>query len=433
MRLKKLLKRLKLTGELMSNTKVCVIGLGYIGLPTAVLIANQSMHVVGVDVNQDAVDKINQGVAHIVEPDLDIALRMAVDGGFLKASLTPEEADVFIIAVPTPFTKDHQADLSYVHAAVESIAPFVRPGNLIVLESTSPPNTTDSICQQLKKARSDLRVPGVDKQPDIAVCYCPERVLPGKILQELVDNDRILGGVTQQCAKKAKLFYQQFVKGECLLTQARTAEMAKLAENAYRDVNIAFANELANIADTQKVNPWELIALANRHPRVNILSPGPGVGGHCIAVDPWFLINVSPDQSSLMRQARHINDARPAYIVEQVKKELVNLNKPTIACLGLSYKRDIDDFRESPALQIVEMLSALKLAKLLVVEPHVNALPPSVNAEHVELTGLSDAIKRADVVLLLVDHQLFREMDQSLLADKKVFDTRGIWQSACVE
>ncbi len=417
----------------MSNTKVCVIGLGYIGLPTAVLIANQSMHVVGVDVNQAAVDKINQGVAHIVEPDLDIALRMAVDGGFLKASLKPEEADVFIIAVPTPFTKDHQADLSYVHAAVESIAPFVHSGNLIVLESTSPPNTTNSICQQLKKVRNDLQVPGVDKQSDIAVCYCPERVLPGKILQELVENDRILGGVTQQCAEKAKIFYQQFVKGECLLTQARTAEMAKLAENAHRDINIAFANELANIAGTQKVNPWELIALANRHPRVNILSPGPGVGGHCIAVDPWFLINAAPEQSSLMRQARHINDARPAYIVEQVKKELLNLNKPTIACLGLSYKRDIDDFRESPALQIVEMLSALKLAKLLVVEPHVNTLPPSLNTEHVELTELSNAIKRADVVLLLVDHQLFKNLDQSLLVDKTVFDTRGIWQLACVE
>lgn len=412
----------------MKTSKVCVVGLGYIGLPTAVLIANQQINVVGVDVKQAVVDKINRGVAHIVEPDLDIALKMAIDGGFLQASLTAEPADVFIIAVPTPFTKKHQADLSYVHAAVESIAPLIQAGNLVVLESTSPPNTTHLICQQLKKLRKELSVPGIDALADIAVCYCPERVLPGKVLQELVENDRIFGGVTEQCAEKARMFYQQFVKGECLISNARTAEMAKLAENAYRDVNIAFANELANIAEQQQVNPWELISLANRHPRVNILSPGPGVGGHCIAVDPWFLIHSDPKQAKLMKMAREINDARPEQIVCQVKDALKKTENKTVACLGLSYKRDIDDLRESPALHIVEELAQLKLANLLVVEPYVDYLPESLQDKTAEFSDLSEAVRQAEIILLLVDHQQFRDVDCALLSNKMIIDTRGIWQ-----
>ena len=412
----------------MKAQKVCMIGLGYIGLPTAVLIANQHIQVLGVDIKQAAVEAINQGKAHIVEPDLDIALKMAVDAGYLQASLQAEKADVFIIAVPTPFKDNRQADLSYVKTAVESIAPLIKPGNLIVLESTSPPNTTMLICQQLKILRADLAVPGIDEQPDIAVAYCPERVLPGKVMHELVHNDRIIGGITTACAEQAKTFYQQFVKGDCLLTHANTAEMAKLAENAYRDVNIAFANELASIAEAHQVNPWELIQLANRHPRVNILSPGPGVGGHCIAVDPWFLIQAASKKAMLMQTARDINDARPQQIVEQVSQALQQCSGKTVACLGLSYKRDIDELRESPAVQIVEQLAAEGVADLLIVEPYITQLPKNLQQYQLTLTNLEQAIQQADIILLLVDHQLFLQLDRSMLQDKVVLDTRGIWQ-----
>ncbi|ENM3962594.1 UDP-N-acetyl-D-mannosamine dehydrogenase VpsB [Vibrio cholerae] len=408
--------------------KVSVIGLGYIGLPTAAVLASRGLDVVGVDVNAHAVDTINKGEIHIVEPDLDIVVRSAVMTGKLKATLTAEPADAFLVAVPTPFKGDnHEPDLSYIEAAAKTIAPVLAKGNLVVLESTSPVGTTEKLAQWLAEARPDLTFPqqkGI--AADVKIAYCPERVLPGYVLQELVSNDRVIGGVSKACSEKAVALYKTFVKGECIVTNARTAEMAKLTENSFRDVNIAFANELSLVCDKLKINVWELIRLANRHPRVSILNPGPGVGGHCIAVDPWFIVNSCPDEAQLIRTAREVNDGKPHWVVDQVKQAADQFKKPIIACLGLAFKADIDDLRESPALDITKHLAESRVGQLLAVEPNITELPSKLAKQGIELVSLERALELANIVVVLVDHKEFKAADKTEFAKKVVIDTRGI-------
>lgn len=411
-----------------SFSRVSVIGLGYIGLPTAAVIASRGVEVLGVDVSEHAVNTINQGKIHIVEPDLDMLVQAAVTTGKLKASLTPEPAEAFLIAVPTPFKENKKPDLSYIRAALENIAPVISKGNLLVLESTSPVGTTDTISQWLGELRPDLVMPHQDPdKADVFIAHCPERVLPGRVLQELVSNDRIIGGITERCAQKAVALYHLFVRGECLLTNARTAEMAKLTENSFRDVNIAFANELSMICDHLKINVWELIKLANRHPRVNILSPGPGVGGHCIAVDPWFIVDSAPEQAQIIRKAREINDSKPHYVIEKIRQAADQFKKPVIACLGLAFKADIDDLRESPALDIAMSLLQENVGDILLVEPNIKKLPTKYAAYNAQLTSLPQALERANVLVVLVDHKQFKTLHPADVATKVVIDTRGIF------
>jgi UDP-N-acetyl-D-mannosaminuronic acid dehydrogenase len=421
----------------MSNLQqiVSVIGLGYIGLPTASLLATKGFKVQGCDVNLHVVDTINRGDIHIVEQDLDILVRSAVHSGQLQASLTPAPADVFIIAVPTPFKANHVPDLAYVESAVRAIAVYIRPHNLIVLESTSPVGTTEKIAAWLSELRPDLSVPSSRKSnlvtnDQIFIAHCPERVLPGQIIRELIDNDRIIGGIDPASAERARHFYKTFVQGEILLTDARTAELAKLTENAFRDVNIAFANELSIICDKLNISVWELIRLANRHPRVNILQPGPGVGGHCIAVDPWFIVDSAPAEAQLIRTAREVNASKPKQVMAKIKEQADRFKSPVIACLGLSFKADIDDLRESPALDIVQHLAQEEIGELLVVEPHITAVPKSLVSfqPRVQLVELESALEQADIVVLLVNHRDFIHIDKQLLAEKIIIDTRGSWQ-----
>lgn len=401
--------------------KICLIGLGYVGLPTASLLANRGFKVHGVDVNTQVVETINRGEIHIHEPDLDVLVKSAVNSGNLKASLTPASADVFILAVPTPLKNNHVPDISYVEAATKAIAPYLAPNNLIILESTSPVGTTEKIRNWIEKLRPDI-------QP-IYIAYCPERVLPGQILKELISNDRVIGGIDQASTEKAVAFYKQFVNGEIFTTNARTAELTKLVENSFRDVNIAFANELSLICDQLNINVWELIELANRHPRVNILRPGPGVGGHCIAVDPWFIVDSAPQQARLIRTAREVNDSKPHFVVTKIRQAVGEKQQPVIACLGLAYKANIDDLRESPGVEIVKELGQQAIGKILVVEPHIKSLPPSLDIiSNIELVDLYWAIEKADIVVLLVDHRAFKEIDRKLLQGKIIIDTRGIWQ-----
>jgi UDP-N-acetyl-D-mannosaminuronic acid dehydrogenase len=422
--------RLTATFDSPSTKRISVLGLGYVGLPVAGALASRGFEVIGVDIAQRIVDVVNTGKIHIVEPDLDMVVQAAVSAGRLRATLKPEPSDAFIIAVPTPFTGDHQPDISYVKAATEVIAPLLRKGNLVILESTSPVGTTEQICSWFAKLRPDLVMPEAESEKgDIHIAHCPERVLPGSVLRELVDNDRIIGGISPNCATLAAALYRTFVRGEMHLTNARTAELAKLVENAYRDVNIAFANELSIICDKLSINVWDLIELANRHPRVNILSPGPGVGGHCIAVDPWFIIDAAPDLTPIIRAARGVNDGKPELVFEKVKAAAARIRGPVIACLGLSYKADIDDMRESPALHIVERLAREKVGELLVVEPNLKQLPASLSqAPGVRHVELREAMSAADIVLLLVDHRQFKRIDRDLLKPKITIDTRGIWR-----
>ncbi len=422
--------RMHATFEPRASKRISVLGLGYVGLPVAGALASRGFEVIGVDVMPRIVDVINTGKIHIVEPDLDMVVQAAVSAGKLRATLTPEAADAFIIAVPTPFTDDHKPDVSYVQAAVKMIAPLLRKGNLVILESTSPVGTTEQICGWIAAMRPDLVMPEAEKEgADIHIAHCPERVLPGSVLRELVDNDRIIGGISPNCAEHASALYNTFVRGEMHLTNARTAELAKLVENAYRDVNIAFANELSIICDQLGINVWELIELANKHPRVNILSPGPGVGGHCIAVDPWFIIAAAPDATPVIRAARAVNDAKPDVIVAKIKAAAAKLRDPVIACLGLSYKPDIDDLRESPALDIVETLARDKVGELCVVEPNAKQLPPSLrDAPGVRMVELREALSTADVIALLVDHRQFKRVDREILKTKIIIDTRGLWR-----
>lgn len=408
--------------------KICVVGLGYIGLPTATVFADQGVYVHGVDVKESAVAAINSGNPHITEPELDVILRRVLSAEKFKASVTPDKADAFILAVPTPFKGNYVPDISYVEKAARAIAPFLEKGNLVVLESTSPVGTTERLSAVLAEERPDLKLPhAASGQADIQVAHCPERVLPGKILYEVIHNDRVIGGITPECANAALSLYQIISRAECHITNARTAELVKLSENAFRDVNIAFANELNYICDQLKIDVWELIGLANLHPRVNILKPGPGVGGHCIAVDPWFIVAADPVNAKLIRQAREINNRKPHYIVEKVRHAAAKLKSPKIACLGLSYKADIDDFRESPALEIVEELATAKLGALSVVEPHITELPISLQGMGITMASFNSAIRDNDIVVLLVDHKAFLKVDREVIKEKIVIDTRGVW------
>lgn len=408
--------------------KICVVGLGYIGLPTAAVFAGKGIDVVGVDTRKDLVEAVNQGRPHFGEPNLDTLVRRVVEDKKLRAVMTPEPADAFLIAVPTPFKGDKQPDLSYIEAAATSIAPILEKGNLIILESTSPIGATEMMTNLLAGLRKDLSFPTqAGELSDIRVAHCPERVLPGRILEEVVNNARIIGGMTRKCAQQAVSLYKIVVEGECHVTNARTAELAKLTENAYRDVNIAFANELSVICDKFGINVWEMIRMANLHPRVNILSPGPGVGGHCIAVDPWFIVDSAPDDARLIRSARMINDEKPLYVVNKIEAKARSLVDPVIALFGLAYKADVDDLRESPAVHIVQMLAERKIGKIMVVEPHISELPAELKLDNVTLMDFDMALAQANLAVLLVDHSAFLHVDRDVLKDKFVIDTRGVW------
>ncbi|MBE3074019.1 MAG: UDP-N-acetyl-D-mannosamine dehydrogenase [Actinobacteria bacterium] len=409
---------------------IAVIGLGYIGLPTSAALATRGIRVKGVDVNEHFVKEINAGRVPIVEPDLDIAVEAAVARGRLTASTEVPEADAFLIAVPTPFKEDHQPDLSYIMAAADSIAPKLRGGEVVILESTSPPNTTLQISKRLGELRPDLLFPHDSETPDVHVAHCPERVLPGRIMIEMVTNDRVVGGLTPACSQRAAEIYRVFCEGEILLTDAASAEMAKLTENSFRDVNIAFANELSTVCDEIGVDVWEVIRLANHHPRVNILNPGPGVGGHCIAVDPWFIVAAAPEQAKLIRTAREVNDQRPGRVVDSVVKAAGTTSNPVIACLGLAFKANIDDLRGSPALAITgQVADRLPGATVLAVEPYVSEIPTSfAGADNLSLVDLGEALTKADIVVLLVDHRQFKSISPADLQGKEVIDTRGLWR-----
>jgi UDP-N-acetyl-D-mannosaminuronic acid dehydrogenase len=419
---------------------ISIIGLGYIGLPTAAVFASRKIQVIGVDVNQQAVDTINQGRIHIVEPDLDMVVQAAVTEGFLRATTTPEPADAFLIAVPTPF-KDgpsgpHHPDLGYIECAAKSIAPVIKKGDLVILESTSPVGATEQMAAWLAGARPDLTFPQTHgEDSDIRVAHCPERVLPGHVLRELVQNDRVIGGMTPKCSDAAVRLYKTFVLGECVITNARTAEMCKLTENSFRDVNIAFANELSMICDKLNINVWELIKLANRHPRVNILQPGPGVGGHCIAVDPWFIVSAAAEQARLIRIAREVNESKPEWVMNKFKLAVAShlMANPsrtakdvTVACYGLAFKPDIDDLRESPALAITRKIAETHPGQVWAVEPNVEVLPACL-ANTVTLKSVDQAITQADIQILLVDHKQFKATRPSQTPQGQVIDTRGIW------
>ncbi|MDE1481877.1 UDP-N-acetyl-D-mannosamine dehydrogenase [Xenorhabdus bovienii] len=420
----------------MSFETISVIGLGYIGLPTAAAFASRKKNVIGVDVNQHAVETINRGEIHIVEPDLDKVVKTAVEGGYLKAVTCPQPADAFLIAVPTPFKGEHEPDMAYVRSAAESIAPVLKKGDLIILESTSPVGATEQMAEWLAAARPELSFPQqAGENADIDIAYCPERVLPGQVMVELIKNDRVVGGMTLKSSRRASELYKIFLEGECVVTNAKTAEMCKLTENSFRDVNIAFANELSLICAEQGINVWELISLANRHPRVNILQPGPGVGGHCIAVDPWFIVSQNPAQSRLIHTARLVNDGKPLWVVDQVKAAVADClvesgkraNEIKIACFGLAFKPNIDDLRESPAVHITKMVAQWHVGQTVAVEPNVHELPNSLK-ESVELVDMQQALNEADVVLMLVDHSQFKAIAGREIKQKWVVDTKGVWR-----
>ncbi len=395
--------------------QICVLGLGYIGLPTSSILAAKGYSVLGVDVSRRVVDTINSGKIHITEPDLDLFVRAAVQSGKLRATTTPEESDVFIIAVPTPFKSDKKPDMSYVEAAASSISKFLKPGNLVILESTSPPKTCENIIAPI------ISRTGLTPGRDVFIAHCPERVLPGQIMREVVENDRVIGGLTPECAEQARILYSSFVKGQIHITDSTTAEMVKLVENSFRDVNIAFANELSIICERLSLNVWELIKLANLHPRVNILRPGPGVGGHCIAVDPWFIVDTCPEEAKLIRTARQVNDSKPAFVVKKTLQAAAKLKDPVIGILGLAYKQDIDDLRESPAIEIAHQLKEKAPGRLMVCEPFCREHPDF------ELFNLERVIEESDILVLLVAHRQFRNIDKELLKPKIVIDTCGIW------
>ncbi|MXQ12889.1 UDP-N-acetyl-D-mannosamine dehydrogenase [Microvirga makkahensis] len=417
-----------MTASNYSFKTISVVGLGYIGLPTAATLATRGVEVIGVDVKESVVNRLNEGKAHFSEPDLDILLEAAVTTGKLRAVTEPLPADAFIIAVPTPFLPDKSADLSYVESATRAVAKVLKEGDLVILESTSPVGTTRKICEWIAEERPELELPLNGRPGNINIAYCPERILPGRMVFELVENDRIIGGMSNACAQRAESLYRLFVRGALLHTKAAVAELVKLIENAYRDVNIAFANELSNVCEQMGLNVWEAISLANRHPRVNILNPGPGVGGHCIAVDPWFLISAARDKTPLMAAAREVNDGKPKRVLEQVRQQMDRFKRPVVACLGLSYKPDIDDLRESPALHIANAL-AQEDVNLIVVEPHIQDLPDSLaNRANVEKKDFDEALRNADIVVLLVGHAAFKNAPHDLLLSRIVVDTVGLWQ-----
>lgn len=407
-----------------------VIGLGYVGLPTAAVFADAGLPVIGVDINPAIVASINAGRPHIVEPDLDTVLARVVAAGTLRAVTRPEAADVHVIAVPTPFKDGKTPDLGYVHQAARDLAPCLAPGALVILESTSPVGATEQLAAWLAELRPDLSFPHQSgTAADIQVAHCPERVLPGRALHEVVHNSRVIGGLSALCAERARAFYEIVVTGACHLTDARTAELAKLSENAFRDVNIAFANELSLICHDLGIDPWELIEMANKHPRVNILSPGPGVGGHCIAVDPWFIVDSAPDAARLIDTARRINDAKPGWVVDRIAEAAARHpgGTPVIACLGLAYKPDVDDLRESPSIEVVREVQARGLGTVLVVEPYLDRLPDALaGVAHVDL---ATALARADVLVSLTAHSAFREIRIGELEGKHLVDSCGLFRA----
>lgn len=417
----------------MPSPTIAFVGLGYIGLPTAVVLANHGHHVVGIDIDTVAVDRINSGRTTIVEPGLEEQLQQALASGRFTATTSMIHADAYIIAVPTPFTGDREGDLTYIMAAAESIAPHLRGGELLVLESTSPPGTTQKMADHILALRPDLIADGAPNSqglPQIYFAHCPERILPGNAMQELITNDRIIGGCTFAATERATAIYASFCTGQLLPTDALTAELAKLTENSFRDVNIAFANELSLIAANLGVDVWELIELANHHPRVNILQPGPGVGGHCIAVDPWFIVAADRQNSQLIRTAREVNDRKPIWVIQQVKDAIAQQPGANIAALGLAFKPNIDDLRESPALDITAQLATeLPQTRVLAVEPHISALPPRLaDLPNIQLTDRDAALDQADIVLLLVDHDAFKDVAATALTGKQVIDTKGLWR-----
>ncbi|USD22386.1 UDP-N-acetyl-D-mannosamine dehydrogenase [Microbulbifer variabilis] len=424
----------------MNFEKISVVGLGYIGLPTAAMLATQKINVIGVDINQDTINIVNSGNIHIIEPGLEQIVQKAVSSGYLHATTKHQSADAFLIAVPTPFieeskVKDKKADLGYIEAASKSLAPLLKIGDLIVLESTSPVGTTEKISEWLAEARPDLTFPHADGElSDIRIAYCPERVLPGNVLHELVENDRVIGGLTKKCSEAAESLYKIFVRGECLLTTARTAEMSKLTENSFRDLNIAFANELSVICSKLNINTWELISLANRHPRVNILQPGAGVGGHCIAVDPWFIVQSCPAESRLIRTARDVNDCKPEWVLNQLEVILKNIRVKnpgytsrdiTVACLGITFKPNIDDLRESPALMIAEGITNLD-CNLQIVEPNIQLLPENLSNKNVELVSLDHSLMNADIFCILVKHNEFQKLVNKFDRKDNIIDVVGL-------
>jgi UDP-N-acetyl-D-mannosaminuronic acid dehydrogenase len=407
---------------------VCVVGLGYIGLPTAATLASRGVDVVGVDVNPRVVEAVNAGQPYFSEPDLDMLLRAATTLGKLRAATRPEPADAFIIAVPTPFNEDRSPNLDYIDTAADAIAPSLAPGNVVILESTSPVGTTKRLACRLAGLRPDLAFPPArhGEPVDIHVAHCPERVLPGRMVRELIENDRIVGGMTEACAEHAEAVYRVFLQGRAFRTDAATAELVKLVENAYRDVNIAFANELSLICDQLGLNVWSVIELANRHPRVSILQPGAGVGGHCIAVDPWFIIASAPQRARLIRAAREVNDGKPAFVVQQIRERAERFKRPVVACLGLTYKPDVDDVRESPAIEIVAQL-ARGGERVLVADPNLRALPEKLAAlPDLALSDTLEAVRQADIVALLVAHSSFRKIPREELMRRVVIDATGL-------
>jgi UDP-N-acetyl-D-mannosaminuronic acid dehydrogenase len=408
--------------------KVSIIGLGYVGLPTAATIAARGVRVLGVDIRKDVVERVNSGGTHILEPDLDIIVHSVVSTGNLRALIVPEPADVFIIAVPTPHLSNHRPDMRAVQSALASVAPVLTRGNLVIIESTSPVGTTRKAAQQLRGLRPDLSFPDqAPERADVLMAYCPERILPGNTLRELIDNDRLVGGLDQLSAERAHDLYSIFVKGAIHRTDAATAEMVKLTENAFRDVNIAFANELSLICEASDIDVWQVIRLASMHPRVKILDPGPGVGGHCIPVDPWFIVDQQPKLARLIRTAREVNLAKQAHVTARIQKAASRFRNPRIALLGLSYKPNVDDLRESPAVAVAEELMAAKAGELFLVEPHL-ADPPRtfVDKPKVHWTNVDEAIREADIVALLVAHEQFRHIDRAALSEKILIDTVGL-------
>lgn len=416
----------------MTSPTVAFVGLGYIGLPTAVVMANSGVTVTGVDVNADNVEHINRGKVTIVEPGLEEGLQSAIESGNFRATTQMVHADAYIVAVPTPFTESHDVDMKYIYSVADSIAPTLEGGELIVLESTSPPRTTRRMAEKILELRPDLVADGAentDGKPVIYFAHCPERILPGNAMQELITNDRIIGGETEEATRRATEVYRTFCQGELLATNAVTAEMAKLTENSFRDVNIAFANELSLICDSLDINVWKLIELANHHPRVDILQPGPGVGGHCIAVDPWFIVSSDPENARLIRTAREVNDSKPERVVDKIAQAVNETNASSIAVLGLAFKANIDDLRESPSLSITEkIVDKFDNKQLFVAEPNITDLPTSLRERpNVELAETPDAIKNSDVVVLLVEHDQFKKVTACELQGKTLIDTKGLW------
>lgn len=404
----------------MNFSTISVIGLGYIGLPTAAAFASRQKRVVGVDINQHAVETINRGEIHIVEPDLASVVKTAVEQGYLSATTAPVEADAYLIAVPTPFKDLHEPDMVFVESAAKSIAPTLKKGSLVILESTSPVGSTEQMAGWLAEMRPDLSFPQqVGEAADVNIAYCPERVLPGQVMVELIKNDRVIGGMSPVCSARASELYKIFLEGECVVTNSRTAEMCKLTENSFRDVNIAFANELSLICADQGINVWELIRLANRHPRVNILQPGPGVGGHCIAVDPWFIHEKFEDITPLIYEARLVNDGKPAWTADRIARDVQPGAK--IAVLGMSFKANIDDTRESPSVLFANILKA-RGYEVLACEPYIQG---DVAGYH--NYSLEEAMAQCDYAVITLMHNVFKE-NKALIAAKPYYDCVGLME-----